>query len=345
MDKQAANAFYEDTKALRPQNLERSRAQLDAFVAASVAQQRRIALVTSGGTTVPLESRTVRYVDNFSTGTRGALCTEELLKAGFSVVFLHRKGSNFPFLTDIVSKLHDSPLDLVRSRAGGLDKSPAPSTERLLAVSFVTIFDYLFLLREACLCMNAAGRSALIILAAAVSDFYIPESEMAMEKIQSRQQDGLNISLRNVPKLLGVLRDWAPQAFVVSFKLETNGNILMAKGAGALVKYSVSVVCCNLLHNYREAVTIIWKDPAAPAVEVDAKAITGDEATPVAVRGICSRSVARGSHAAIDTPLIGALIEMHDAHIGQNEEPGAKRKRRAADEDPGQPAASPAGAS
>jgi len=30
----------------------------------------------SGGTTVPLESRTVRYIDNFSVGTRGATSAE-----------------------------------------------------------------------------------------------------------------------------------------------------------------------------------------------------------------------------------------------------------------------------
>ena len=33
-------------------------------------------LFKSGGTTVPLESRTVRFIDNFSVGTRGATSTE-----------------------------------------------------------------------------------------------------------------------------------------------------------------------------------------------------------------------------------------------------------------------------
>lgn len=36
----------------------------------------KIVLVTSGGTAVPLEKQTVRYLDNFSTGSRGALSTE-----------------------------------------------------------------------------------------------------------------------------------------------------------------------------------------------------------------------------------------------------------------------------
>lgn len=41
---------------------------------------RPIAVVTSGGTAVPLEKRCVRFIDNFSGGTRGALSTEEFLE-------------------------------------------------------------------------------------------------------------------------------------------------------------------------------------------------------------------------------------------------------------------------
>jgi phosphopantothenate-cysteine ligase len=50
-------------------------AKYAATVAAFLAAQDsccNIALVTSGGTTVPLEKKTVRYIDNFSTGGRGA---------------------------------------------------------------------------------------------------------------------------------------------------------------------------------------------------------------------------------------------------------------------------------
>lgn len=41
---------------------------------------RPVVCVTSGGTTVPLERRCVRFIDNFSGGTRGALSVEEFLK-------------------------------------------------------------------------------------------------------------------------------------------------------------------------------------------------------------------------------------------------------------------------
>ncbi|KAL1334570.1 hypothetical protein AAHE18_11G186100 [Arachis hypogaea] len=52
---------------------------------------KRIVCVTYGGTTAPLEQRCVRYVDNFSSGHRGATSTEYFLKARYVVIFLYRR--------------------------------------------------------------------------------------------------------------------------------------------------------------------------------------------------------------------------------------------------------------
>lgn len=106
--------------AARAQNLPDCMRRLRNFVRKHGG--RKIVVVTSGGTTVPLERNTVRFVDNFSTGTRGALSVEcvrtargcaagaamphdararrEFLEAGYAVVFLHRAGSQQPFLGD-----------------------------------------------------------------------------------------------------------------------------------------------------------------------------------------------------------------------------------------------------
>lgn len=46
--------------------------------------ESRVAVVTSGGTTAPLERRCVRFLDNFSQGTRGALSAEQFLAVGYS---------------------------------------------------------------------------------------------------------------------------------------------------------------------------------------------------------------------------------------------------------------------
>lgn len=46
--------------------------------------RRPIVCVTSGGTTVPLERHCVRFIDNFSGGTRGALSAEFFLEVSRS---------------------------------------------------------------------------------------------------------------------------------------------------------------------------------------------------------------------------------------------------------------------
>ena len=41
----------------------------------------KFVFLTSGGTSVPLEKNTVRYIENFSTGKRGSLLVEYFLKS------------------------------------------------------------------------------------------------------------------------------------------------------------------------------------------------------------------------------------------------------------------------
>jgi phosphopantothenate-cysteine ligase len=55
-------------------------------------------LITSGGTQVPLESNTVRMIENFSSGLRGAASAEYFLKAGYAVVYYHRDKCLKPFI-------------------------------------------------------------------------------------------------------------------------------------------------------------------------------------------------------------------------------------------------------
>lgn len=62
-----------------------------------------------------------------------------------------------------------------------------------------------------------------------------------MHKIQSGGA-APNIQLQLVPKLLAPLVSlWVPHAFVVSFKLETDENILITKARDALKKYKHKV--------------------------------------------------------------------------------------------------------
>lgn len=46
---------------------------------------------------MPLEHNTVRFVDNFSAGTRGSASAEYFLEHGYAVIFMHRQKSLEPF--------------------------------------------------------------------------------------------------------------------------------------------------------------------------------------------------------------------------------------------------------
>ncbi|KAI5801721.1 DNA/pantothenate metabolism flavoprotein [Peziza echinospora] len=87
---------YFETNPPPPTLAEHRRLTKD-FIAYHVAQNRRVVLVSSGGTTVPLENQTVRFIDNFSAGTRGATSAEYFLEAGYAVIFLHRQFSLLPY--------------------------------------------------------------------------------------------------------------------------------------------------------------------------------------------------------------------------------------------------------
>ena len=188
------------------QNLESSERMLEGFVSKHVAAGRRIVCITSGGTTVPLEKNTVRFLDNFSTGTRGAVSAEEFLKAGYAVIYMHRTTCEQPFARTL-KKFSENLLDNLQLQSPGYfgggsttftaqnfsvemkraleQHSATRAAGTLMKMPFVTITDYLFLLRAAALALAPAGRSAMMYLAAAVSDFYIPAQDMETHKIQS----------------------------------------------------------------------------------------------------------------------------------------------------------------
>ncbi|KAF2839164.1 DFP-domain-containing protein [Patellaria atrata CBS 101060] len=249
---------------------------------------RRIVLVTSGGTTVPLENQTVRYIDNFSAGTRGACSAEHFLANGYAVIFLHRQFSLLPFSRhyshDKRSFLDFMDLDregeevrVGQEHQGKMvevlrEYKRVKRENRLLILSFVTVNDYLWSLREVAKLMRPVGPNALFYLAAAVSDFFVPRDRMVEHKIQStegfrqeyKNEDGeaekvklpaartegkkLIIDLEPVPKFLKSLVDgWAPEGMIVSFKLETDPGMLVDKAQYALKKYQHHLVIGNLL--------------------------------------------------------------------------------------------------
>ena len=128
--------------------------------------------------------------------------------------------------------------------------------KKLHTVEFKSLGDYIHLLRMISMSLNIYKKNAIIFLAAAVSDFYIPASKMAEHKIQSAD-GGLHLDLEQVPKFLGEIKNsWAKNSYVTSFKLETDIRILTKKAHGAIDKYNVDLVIANELHTRYDKVIL-----------------------------------------------------------------------------------------
>lgn len=303
--------------------------ELENFVVPHMTHHRPIALVSSGGTAADLEVNSVRSLDNFSTGLRGAVSVEEFLRRGYAVIHLWRRGSAAPYarvlsqaiglpqanhglsvdclgklfsgnymldendddylvqkvldqeadpwLTNI-SAMHPIANDSMAAPGTGLsvhrqllystklqkalkERCMALKEGRLLTVPFRTIEEYLAKLNLSALALRDSKCLTLFYLAAAVSDYYVPKTEKSEHKIQSQEggnELGLTLQLSPVPKTMGLLRyEWAPDSYVVSFKLETDKTILRQKAEKAVQKYSCHMVVGNLLHTRHSKVWIL----------------------------------------------------------------------------------------
>ena len=68
--------FSPCTLAPSQAKLARTGEALESFLAEKRVSGRPVVCITAGGTAVPLEANTVRTIDNFSTGRRGAVSAE-----------------------------------------------------------------------------------------------------------------------------------------------------------------------------------------------------------------------------------------------------------------------------
>jgi phosphopantothenate-cysteine ligase len=175
-----------------------------------------VVLVTSGGTMVPLEQNTVRFIDNFSRGERGASSAEAFLASGYRVIYLYRRGSIVPFTRSlrktVANNFDFNYLDkmiiggnddeLMLSFASKEDKQRCISEVEcyklckkdnlIFNYSFESVEDYLALLQVCAEELNVLGPLAMFYLAAAVSDFFIPFNELPVHKIQSTPISDVN---------------------------------------------------------------------------------------------------------------------------------------------------------
>lgn len=275
-------------------------ASLSAFISSSLATSTPLALVTSGGTSVPLEKSTVRSIENFSTGSRGASSAEAFLSAGYNVIFMHRGGSKLPYLRSVdeggcvSARILDNP-HVATHDPHCASYVRAVEEARLYMLPFTSVDEYLSLLSSSVKAMRPLGPLGIYYAAAAVSDFHLPNAPE--HKIQSGTTDGggpapvgsgsgageagtsvdvggrLHITLEPVPKCLGRLKAWCPGLFVCGFKLETDPSILAAKASGSLRRYGLDCVVANLLKSRKEVCWIY--DPEGGVEEVRSSDMEG----------------------------------------------------------------------
>jgi phosphopantothenate-cysteine ligase len=229
----------------------------------------------------------------------------------------------------------------------------------LLTLPFVTITDYLFVLRAIAQLMRPLGPTGLLYLAAAVSDFFVPPERMVEHKIQSTnaadskvppketveeeeeafdnfdsspavpRSKRLIVDLDPVPKFLKNLVDgWTPEGMIVSFKLETDPEILVHKAQYSLTRYQHHLVIGNLLSTRKWEVVFVA--PGQPDMWIRVprhrrkKTITGIEnMVGVAASGgdiaetpLDPNDLPEGEpEMEIESLIIPAVEEMHTTHI------------------------------
>lgn len=166
-----------------PSHVEEVKEKMATFAEHHAAAGRRVVLITSGGTKVPLESRTVRFLDNFSSGRRGASSAEYFIESGYAVIFLHRHRSLYPY-TRMFSTMNI--LDALKFRGGDgassnsgevvVNQQVLPNIAKvlkryhevkenrlLLPVEFNTLSEYLHLLKAAAQALSTIGTTEQFI--------------------------------------------------------------------------------------------------------------------------------------------------------------------------------------
>ncbi|XP_039253541.1 phosphopantothenate--cysteine ligase-like [Styela clava] len=256
-----------------PGNLEDVVFKSIEFVQKTLSENRNLVLITAGGTSVPLEQNTVRCIENFSTGRRGAISAENFLLADYNVIYLHRNGSSFPFERKFVDYLDEKSKRLMDiftiandcvNIAENFPKDLKDSLKHyellknnILTIKYTSLSEYMHYTHAICNALKPIEKRAMIYLAAAVSDFFVSNSDTQVHKIQSSDKL-INLKLSPVPKMLGKLvESWAPDAYVVTFKLETDPEILDHKAKSALIKYRHEAVVANTLHDRYNTVKIL----------------------------------------------------------------------------------------
>ncbi len=184
-------------------------------------------VVTGGATIAPIDD--VRFLTNVSSGRFAASITEAWLDQGASVWHVHSLSAVLPLLRFARFDPEAADPDAELWRLGRLRERWLADRDRLKLVPLRTgtVADYAATLKG----ILETHPIDVVILPMAVADF---EPEPRSGKISS-DLESLDIHCRRTPKVIRLVRDWAPSAYLVGFKLlsRTDPDLLVGRAADA----------------------------------------------------------------------------------------------------------------
>lgn len=165
-------------------------------------------LITSGGTKVAIDR--VRHISNMSSGTFGSKIAMEALEAGNVVNFFKAENSKSPFMMrlDLMEQRYANALSEVLKLNSKYVKYKHQYRESV----YRNFDEYVCGLES----LVKSTNPDVIILAAAVSDYGV--DNYVDGKIRTKDSD-MVIKLKPLPKVISKVKEWAPNAYLVGFKL------------------------------------------------------------------------------------------------------------------------------
>jgi phosphopantothenate-cysteine ligase len=216
-------------------------------------------VVTGGGTIAPIDD--VRHIANASTGRFSASITEAWLDRGATVWHVHAPTAELPIRRLLNAIDLSRPAEELRQHLDALADRWQEHQDRLHLVPLDkgTVAEYALTLEE----VLRAESIDVVMLAMAASDY---EPIAAAGKIRS-DAEVLDIHCRKTPKVIQSVRDWAPRAFLVGFKLLSGSgeSELIEDAANACRINRTDLTVANDLRPYRAGRhTIALVRPDAP---------------------------------------------------------------------------------
>ena len=168
-------------------------------------------VVTGGGTIAPIDD--VRILTNVSSGRFSAAITEACLDRGASVWHIHTAGARLPLKRFAEFALDTAEPAAELLRVARLREKWLSQRDRLQLVplSIGHVDDYSTTLKQ----VFQSQAIDVVFLPMAVAD-YEPEGQLG--KIGS-EAESLVLHCRRTPKVIRMVRDWAPSVYLVGFKL------------------------------------------------------------------------------------------------------------------------------